>query len=142
MAASLRRQGLAGISPRSFAPPTTVADPDAEAIPDLVTRRFDAGTLNAVWTSDITYLRTGEGWLYLAAVRDGHSRRVIGWAIAETLHTDLVESALSMAVTLRRELAHTVIFHADQGCQYTSAQVGRLARQHNLFRSVGRTGVC
>lgn len=142
VAASLRRQGLAGISPRSFAPPTTVADPDAEAIPDLVKRRFDPGTLNAVWTSDITYLRTGEGWLYLAAVRDGHSRRVIGWAIAETLHTDLVESALSMAVTLRGELANNVVFHADQGCQYTSAQLGRFARQHNLSRSVGRTGVC
>lgn len=95
-----------------------------------------------MWTSDITYLRTGEGWLYLAAVRDGHSRRVIGWAIAETLHTDVVESALSMAVALRGELAHNVVFHADQGCQYTSAQLARFARRHNLSRSVGRTGVC
>ena len=142
VAASLRRQGLAGISPRTFAPPTTVADLDAEAIPDLVKRCFDPGTLNTVWTSDITYLLTGEGWLYLAAVRDGHSRRVIGWAIAETLHTDLVESALSMAVALRGELAHNVVFHADQGCQYTSAQLARFARAHNLSRSVGRTGVC
>lgn len=65
VAASLVRQGLHGISPRTFAPVTTVVDRDAPPIPDLVKRRFDAGVLNAVWTSDITYLRTGEGWLYL-----------------------------------------------------------------------------
>jgi hypothetical protein len=65
VAASLRRQGLAGISPRRFAPATTVVDLDAAVPKDLVGRRFDTGVLNRVWTSDITYLRTGEGWLYL-----------------------------------------------------------------------------
>ncbi|ETZ69055.1 integrase core domain protein [Mycobacterium sp. MAC_011194_8550] len=89
-----------------------------------------------------TYLRTGQGWLYLCAVRDGCSRRVIGWAIDEHLRTDLVESALSMAVALRGELAEQVIFHADRGCQYTSAQLARFAHRHNMARSVGRTGVC
>jgi len=142
VAASLARQGLHGISPRTFAPVTTVVDLDAPPIPDLVKRRFDAGTLNAVWTSDITYLRTGQGWLYLCAVRDGHSRRVIGWAIEDYLHTDLVESAVAMAVALRADLPEQVIFHADRGCQYTSAQMARVARTHNLARSVGRTGVC
>jgi putative transposase len=88
VAASLRRQGLAGISPRRFAPATTVVDLAAAAPKDLVGRRFDTGRLNRVWTSDITYLRTGEGWLYLCAVRDGCSRRVIGWAIDEHIHTD------------------------------------------------------
>lgn len=142
VAASMRRQGLVGISPRSFAPATTVVDVDAPPIPDLVKRRFDAGALNVVWTSDITYLRTGEGWLYLCAVLDGHSRRVIGWAIEEYLHTDLVESAVAMAVALRAGLPEQVILHADRGCQYTSAQMARVARTHNLARSVGRTGVC
>ena len=142
VAASLRRQGLAGISPRRFAPATTVADLDAAVPEDLVGRRFDAGGLDRVWTSDITYLRTGEGWLYLCAVRDGHSRRVIGWAIDEHLHTDLVQAAVAMAVTMRGELAHQVILHADRGCQYTSAQLARFARDHNLVRSVGRTAVC
>jgi putative transposase len=113
VAASLRRQGLAGISPRRFAPATTVVDLDAPVPKDLVKRRFDTGELDRVWTSDITYLRTGQGWLYLCAVRDGCSRRVIGWAIDEHLHTDLVESALSMAVAMRGELAETVILHAD-----------------------------
>ena len=142
VAASLRRQGLAGISPRRFAPATTVVDLDAPVPKDLVERRFDTGELDRVWTSDITYLRTGEGWLYLCAVRDGCSRRVIGWAIDDHLRTDLVESALSMAVAMRGELAETVIFHADRGCQYTSAQLARFADRHNLARSVGRTGVC
>ena len=142
VAASLRRQGLAGISPRCFAPATTVVDLDAVLPKDLVKRKFDAGELNRVWTSDITYLRTGQGWLYLCAVRDGHSRRVLGWAIDEHLHTDLVESALAMAVAMRGGLAEQVIFHADRGCQYTSGQLARCARKHNLVRSVGRTGVC
>jgi putative transposase len=142
VAASLRRQRLAGICPRRFAPATTVVDRDAPLPADLVRRRFDTGALDRVWTSDITYLRTGDGWLYLCAVRDGCSRRVIGWAIDEHLRTDLVESALSMAVAMRGELAQTVILHADRGCQYTSAQIARFAHRHNVARSVGRTGVC
>ena len=113
VAASLRRQGLAGISPRRFAPATTVVDLDAAVPEDLVRRRFDTGALNRVWTSDITYLRPGQGWLYLCTVRDGCSRRVIGWAIAEHMHTDLVQAALAMAVAMRGELAEEVILHAD-----------------------------
>ena len=142
VAASLRRQRLAGISPRTFAPATTVVDLDAPVPKDLVGRRFDTGALNRVWTSDITYLRTGEGWLYLCAVRDGCSRRVIGWAIDEHLRADLVTSAVAMAVAMRGGLVDTVTLHADRGCQYTSGQLARFAREHNLARSVGRTGVC
>jgi transposase InsO family protein len=65
--------------------------------------------------------------LYLCAVRDGCSRRVIGWAVDDHMHTDLVESALTMAVAMRGELAETVILHADQGCEYPSAQIARIA---------------
>jgi putative transposase len=78
----------------------------------------------------------------LCAVRDGCSRRVIGWAIDEHMRADLVESAVAMAVAMRGELAERVILHADRGCQYTSAQLARFARKYNLVRSVGRTGVC
>ena len=142
VAASMRRQGLAGISPRTFSPVTTIVDLDAPVPKDLVKRHFDAGELDRVWTSDITYLRTGEGWLYLCAVRDGCSRRVIGWAIDDHMRTDLVEAAVAMAVAMRGELAEQVVLHADRGCQFTSAQLARFAHDHNLTRSVGRTGVC
>jgi putative transposase len=130
VAASLRRQGLAGICPRRFAPATTVVDLAAPVPKDLVGRRFDTGVLDRVWTSDITYLRTGEGWLYLCAVRDGCSRRVIGWALDDHLRTDLVESARSMAVAMRGELAQTVIFHAD----YTEVCVKPRIRGDGLRR--------
>lgn len=112
VAASLRRQGLAGISPRRFAPATTVVDLDVAVPKDLVGRRFDTGALNRVWTSDITYLRTGQRWLYLCAVRDGCSRRVIGWRSTSTC-TPTWSSPLAMAVAMRGELAKQVILHAD-----------------------------
>ena len=95
-----------------------------------------------MWTSDITYLGTGEGWLYLCAVRDGCSRRVLGWAIADHLRTDLVETALRRAVALRGRDVTGVIFHADRGCQYTSAQLADVADELGVQLSVGRTGVC
>ena len=114
----MRVNGVVGISPRAFTPVTTLQGPDPQPLPDLVGRVFDRGELNAVWTSDITYLGTEEGWLYLCAVRDACSRRVVGWAIDDHLRTDLVETALRRAVTLRGEFPGKVIFHADRGCQY------------------------
>ena len=105
--------GWPGSARARFAPATTVVDLDAPVPADLVKRRFDTGALNRVWTSDITYLRTGEGWLYLCAVRDGCSRRVIGWAMDEHLRADLVTSALAMAVAMRGGLVDTVTLHAD-----------------------------
>jgi putative transposase len=98
-----------------------------------------------VWTSDITYLATGEGWLYLAAVRDGCSRRVLGYAFSDTLHTDVVATALHRAVSFRDPATgrtNGVIFHADRGCQYTSAQLAEVADEVGVRLSVGRTGVC
>lgn len=97
----MRCNGIAGISPRRFTPVTTLPGPDLQPVPDLVARRFDRGVLNAVWISDITYLDTDEGWLYLCAIRDGCSRKVLGWAAEDHMRTDLVEAALRMAVTLR-----------------------------------------
>jgi transposase InsO family protein len=105
-------------------------------------KRIGSNADTAPRSDPYTDLRTGEGWLYLCAVRDGCSRRVIGWAIDEHMRTDLVEAALAMAVAMRGELAEQVAFHADRGCQFTSAQLARFARDHNLARSVGRTGVC
>lgn len=141
----MRHKGIEGISPRSWRPVTTIADQNPHAIADLVNRKFDRGELNVVWTSDITYLRTGQGWLYLCAVRDGCSRRVIGYAFSDTLHTDLVETALRNAHTFRDPATGPtgeVIFHADRGCQYTSEQLDRVANELDVRLSVGRTGVC
>ncbi len=138
----IHRAGIVGISPRKFTPITTVGGPDPAPVPDLVGRVFDRGRLDAVWTSDITYLDTDQGWLYLCAVRDGCSRRVLGWAIENHMRADLVEAALSMAVTLRERLPEQVIFHADRGSQYTSAQIADLATDLDVLRSMGRTGVC
>jgi putative transposase len=138
----MRGAGVAGISPATWHPVTTTSDGAVHTIPDLVGRRFDRGVLDEVWTSDITYLRTGQGWLYLCAVRDGCSRRVLGWAIAETLHTDVVEQALRSAVTMRGRDVDGVIFHADRGSQYTSDQLAHAAEDVGAKVSMGRTGVC
>lgn len=138
----MRQHKIVGISPRGWRPPTTIVDPTTAQLPDLVQRHFDRGQLNRVWTSDITYLATGQGWLYLCAVRDGCSRRVIGWAIADHLRADLVDRALSMAYVLRGRLPGQVVFHADRGCQYTSAQIAELCADLGLLQSVGQTGVC
>ena len=105
----MRASGIAGISPRAFTPVTTLPGPDPRSLPDLVGRVFDRGDLNAVWTSDITYLRTDEGWLYLCAVRDGCSRRVVGWAIEDHLRTDLVETASAP----RRHVARRISRESD-----------------------------
>jgi putative transposase len=133
--------GLQGISPRPWRV-TTVHDAKARPHPDLVSRVFDTGELDRVWISDITYLATGEGWLYLAVVRDACSRRVLGWAIEDHLRAELVSAALAMAVVLRGHRPRTVIFHADRGTQYTSTEVARFASDHNLACSMGATGVC
>lgn len=141
----MREEGIRGISPRPWTPATTIADEKPHSIPDLVKRKFDTGVLNRVWTSDITYLATGEGWLYLCAVRDGCSRKVLGYSFSDSLHTDVVATALRRAVAFRDPATGStanVIFHADRGCQYTSEQLALVAEELDVRQSVGRTGVC
>ena len=141
VAKTMRKLGLVGICPKKWKT-TTITD-HADAYPaDAAKQTWDTGTLNTVWVGDITYLRTWEGWLYLATVIDAHSRRVIGWVIAEHMRTDLVEDALRMAITLRGELPEKVVFHTDRGTQYTSAQITKFASQNGITRSMGLTGIC
>lgn len=142
VAASMRRQGLEGISPRMFTPVTTIAGTPTHQIPDRVKRRWDTGRLNRVWISDITYLRTGEGWLYLCVVRDGCSRRVLGWAMDSHQDADLVERALRTAKTLRGDVPDHVVFHADRGTQYTSTQLHLACEELKIDQSMGQVGVC
>ncbi|WUO16932.1 IS3 family transposase [Streptomyces sp. NBC_00289] len=122
---------------------TTIPDPRVALRPDLVVRDFqpDPAGLDARWCGDITYIATEEGWLYLATVIDIASRRVVGWATADHLRTDLVADALTAACRKRRP-TRPVIFHSDRGCQYTSQQFAALADQLGVRLSVGRTGQC
>jgi len=137
----MRRLGLRGICPKRWRT-TTITD-GADAYPaDAVKRQWDTGALNQVWVGDISYLRTWEGWLYLATVIDAHSRRVIGWAIDEHMRADLVEDALKMAITLRGKMPERVIFHSDRGTQYASEQISTFAEMNGITRSMGNTGVC
>lgn len=138
----MRAAGLRGRTPRRWRT-TTIADPAASARPDLIGREFTphAAGLDQRWCGDITYVRTWQGWLYLATVIDIASRKVIGWTTADHLRTDLVDQALRDAVTTRRPPAG-VIFHSDRGCQYTSAQFAATAKELGVRLSVGRTGQC
>ena len=138
----LAAAGRRGRPPRRWRT-TTVADPAAALPADLLGRDFSTAPeqVNQRWCGDITYINTWEGWLYLATVIDVASRRVVGWATADHLRTDLVAQALSNAVAVR-DPDPGVIFHSDRGCQYTSAQYARLADQHGVRLSVGRAGQC
>lgn len=141
VASAMRRLGLAGISPKKWKTTTIIDHADAYPV-DAVKRQWDTGTLNQVWVGDITYLRTWEGWVYLATVIDAHSRRVIGWAIAEHMRADLIQDALQMALVLRGERPASVIFHSDRGTQYASAQIAEFADANGIIRSMGYTGIC
>jgi putative transposase len=141
VAKAMRKLGLRGICPRRWRTTTTREDGDTYP-PDVAQRVWDTGVLNAVWVGDITYLRTWEGWLYLATVIDACSRRVIGWAIADHMRTDLVEDALKMAITLRGDLPAQVVFHTDRGTQYASEQITAFAAENGIIRSMGYTGIC
>jgi putative transposase len=121
---------------------TTIVDRAAKAASDRVGRDFNPTAPNVTWCGDITYLRTGEGWLYLATVIDLFSRRVIGWSLAEHLRTTLVADALNTAVATRGGHVDSVIFHSDRGCQYTSAEYGEQCERLGVIQSMGATGVC
>ena len=122
---------------------TTIPDPAAQARADLIRRDFtaDAAKINTRWCGDITYIPAWEGWLYLATVIDISSRRVVGFALADHLRTELVSAALSNALATR-DPDPGLVFHSDRGCQYTSAEFAILAADAEVTLSVGRTGQC
>lgn len=136
------RAGLAGRCRRRWRK-TTIADPNAEArVVDLIGRIFGPDTkLDTRWCGDITYIPTWEGWAYLATVIDVASRRVVGWALADHMRTDLVADALRMACIQRRPPVG-VIFHSDRGCQYTGGEYAALAADLGVRLSLGRKGEC
>ena len=137
----MRQAGLEGRAKKRWRT-TTVPDPAAEAAKDLIQRHFGPGVeFDRRYVGDITYVMTWEGWAYLATVIDLGSRRVVGWALADHMRTELVEEALEMAFLTRRP-SPGAIFHSDRGCQYTSNDYAELARANKMVLSVGLAGEC
>ena len=134
----MRTEGLVGRCRRRWIK-TTISDPDVVAV-DLLKRTFGPGTieLDRVYVGDITYIRTWEGWLYLATVIDLASRRVVGWAMADHMRAELVGDALRMAIDNRRP-APGAIFHSDRGTQYTSTEFTDLLAEHEMLQSLSRS---
>lgn len=120
---------------------TTMSNHDLPVAPNLLERNFFAETLDEVWAGDITYVWTTEGWSYLAVVMDLCSRRIIGWAFADHLRTELVTAALEMALQRRRP-SNPMIFHSDRGCQYASAAFRQALTRANIKPSMSRKGDC
>ena len=136
----MHQAGLVACQPRPYKR-TTTADAAAAATADLLGRDFTAQLPGAKLVGDITYIRTWEGWLYLATVIDCHSKRVLGWSMAEHLRAELICAAVDMAATNVNFTADAV-FHSDRGSQYTSEQFRQHLDGHGITPSVGRTGVC
>jgi putative transposase len=137
----MRKAGLEGRCKKRWRK-TTIADPEAEAARDLIQRHFGpCEEIDRRYVGDITYIATWEGWAYLATVIDLASRKIVGWALADHMRTELVQDALTMAFA-QRAPKKGVIFHSDRGCQYTSGDFAALARAKGVVLSVGRKGEC
>lgn len=139
---TVARQSLENISPKRFTPVTTIPGVDAYKIPDLARRGWDNSWINAVWISDITYLRTGEGWLYLAAITDAHSRRILSWTMDSPMGNVLVERVLRMAQTFVVRCPRIWCSMLTGGGEFTSNDMFTACRKLQVRQSMGRTGVC
>jgi putative transposase len=133
----MKADGLQGVSFRKWVT-TTTRDADAQASADLVQRQFSADAPNQLWVADITYIPTWAGFLFLAVVLDAFSRKIVGWAMAEHLRTELVLGALNMALGQRR--AKGVVHHSDHGTQYTSIAFGLRCEEAKVRPSMGTVG--
>lgn len=136
----MRQEGLQAVVRRRYRR-TTRSDHDLPVAPNLLDRHFEADRPNRSWATDITYVWTLEGWLYLAVVIDLFSRRVVGWSMADHMKTDLVMNALTMALGNRLpegELLH----HSDRGSQYASFRYQKALDHHGITCSMSRAGDC
>jgi putative transposase len=142
VAKAMRELGLKSRIPRAFTPTTTQADPTKQPAPNQLAQDFTAQAPNRKWVTDITYLHTAEGWVYLAVVLDLFSRKVVGWALSNSLATELVSAALRQAVESRRPEGAKLLHHSDRGCQYTSDAYQQILRTLRIQCSMSRTGCC
>jgi len=137
----MRRHGIRAIMARPRRVRTTDSRHDLPIAPNLLDRNFIATAPNQIWLADITYIETDQGWLYLAAVMDLYSRRIVGWAMADHLRADLPLAALRMAISAQRPSAG-LIHHSDRGVQYASADYRKLMQSAGLRASMSRKGDC
>ena len=142
VAAAMREMGLKSRISKKFTPTTTKADPTKQPAPNTLDRDFTAEAPNRKWVTDITYLPTVQGWVYLAVVIDLFSRKAIGWAMSASLATELVSEALRRAIESRRPDGQQLLHHSDRGCQYTSETYQRILKALGIECSMSRTGNC
>ena len=136
----MRLRGLSGLVPKRYRR-TTIRVPGVRVADDLVDRNFLVAAPNQLWCADIKYVRTWQGWLYLGAVMDLYSRRIVGWSMRPDLETELVVDALEMAIG-RRQPKPGLVHHSDQGSQYVSLRFGERCREIGIHRSMGSKGDC
>lgn len=142
VAKAMSEMGLKSRVRRAFVPTTTQVDPSRAPAPNTLAQDFTAEGPNRKWVTDITYLPTATGWVYLAVVLDLFSRKVVGWTIGSSLETELVATALRRAIEARRPKRGTLLHHSDRGCQYTSDLYQTILRTLNIQCSMSRTGCC
>ena len=142
VAQAMRELGLKSRVSRAFTPTTTQSDPTQQPAPNELAQDFTATAPNRKWVTDITYLATAQGWVYLAVVLDLFSRKVVGWAMSTSLATELVSAALRQAVETRRPEGRRLLHHSDRGCQYTSDAYQQTLRTLGIQCSMSRTGCC
>jgi putative transposase len=142
VAQAMREMGLKSRVRRAFTPTTTRVDPNRAAAPNTLDQDFIATRPNRKWVTDITYLPTEQGWVYLAVVLDLFSRKAVGWAIGASLETELVSTALRRAIEARRPEGGELLHHSDRGSQYTSEAYQRTLRALGIECSMSRTGCC
>ncbi len=135
----MKAAGLQGLSPKRFVPQTTDSDHDQPIAPNLLTQAPAPTKPNQTWVTDLTYVRTAEGWLYVAVMLDLWSRRVVGWATGESLHASLAQRALTMAVAHRRP-GKGLLHHSDHGVQYASGDYREQMEQAGCVASMSRQG--
>jgi transposase InsO family protein len=137
-----RAAGLACVHPRPYRVTTRQDPANQRGLVDLVGRQFVPGRQDQIWYGDITYIKTMGGWLYLATVIDGFSRKVVGWAIADHMRESLVCEALRFAIKRRQPKIGEVVMHTDRGSQYTGSAFRNLCLTNGIIPSVGETGIC
>jgi putative transposase len=137
----MKEKGLCGRQKGRYRVQTTDSNHDQPIAPNRLAHAPKATAPNQLWVADITYIETKEGWLYLAAILDLYSRKIVGWAMSERIDTALVLNALGMALLHRSPPAH-VLFHSDRGVQYASGDYRQALSQAGLIASMSRRGNC